>query len=63
MSGLTFQSSENERYVGNIQWDLVILNWVLSPIYFTNERLLLFRISESVLFKFYDESVNLRDYL
>ena len=49
MSGLVFQTSENEKYVGNIQWVLVILNRVLSPIYFTNERLLLFRISESVM--------------
>ena len=26
-----------------LQWNLVIVNWVLSPICFTNERFLLFR--------------------
>ena len=35
MSGLTFQSGENEKHVGNIQWNLEIVSWVLSPIYFT----------------------------
>ena len=31
---------KKEKHVGNIQWSLVIVNWVLSPIYFSNERLL-----------------------